>query len=79
MKIKVTSEQELLNVCQEALHILSNLRHFTNKWNKEHGYELRQRKDYYEKMADELIQRLQITEHRRESQIKIEVNASDRL
>lgn len=74
MKITITSEEELLKLAKEALHILSNLRHFTKKWNENHGVQLKQRKNYYEEKADELIERLQIEEHRRESQVKIEVN-----
>lgn len=76
MKIKIQSEEELLKVATEALHILANLRHFTKKWNETHGYELKRRKIFYEEKADELIQRLQIEEHRTESQVKIEVNAN---
>jgi hypothetical protein len=77
MNIKVTNEQELLKITEEAIHIITNLRHFTKKWNEGHGYELRQRKAYYEEQADKLIQRLQITEHRRANQIKIEVNGTE--
>lgn len=74
VKIKIQSEGELLKVATEALHILSNLRHFTKKWNENHGVQLKQRKNYYEEKADELIQRLRIEEHRIELQVKIEVN-----
>lgn len=36
--------------------------------------ELRERKKYWEDKADSLLQRLQVTEHRNPSQIKIEIN-----
>lgn len=75
MKISIHSEQELIKICAEAIHILCNLRNATDKWNSGHGYELRRRKEYWEKESDELLKRLQVTEHRNPSQIKIEVNA----
>ena len=73
MKIKVTNEQELLKITEEAIHVIANLRKFTKLWEENHGVELRQRKKYYEEQADKLIKRLQITEHRQANQIKIEV------
>lgn len=71
MKVTIKSEQELIEVATEAIHILNNLRHFTKKWNETHGYELKQRKGYYERLADELLQKLNVTEHRETKQIKI--------
>lgn len=75
MKIIVKSEEELVNVATELAHVLCNLRHFTRLWNETHGAELRARKKYWEDKCDELLKRLQITEHRQSNQIKIEVNA----
>lgn len=74
MKIKINSEQELIGVCEEALHIIANLRKFTKLWEQEHGIELKIKKKRYEQMADELIERLQVPEHRHSGQIKIEIN-----
>lgn len=74
MRIKVTSEQELVNVATELAHVLSNLRKFQKKWEGAYGVELRERKKYWEDKADSLLQRLQVTEHRNPSQIKIEIN-----
>lgn len=76
MKIIVKSEEELVNVATELVHVLNNLRFFTRKWEETYGVELRARKKYYEDKADELLKRLQVTEHRQSNQIKIEVNAS---
>lgn len=73
MKVTIKSEQELIEVATEAIHILNNLRHFTKKWNETHGYDLKQRKIYYEGLADVLLQKLQVTEHRQSNQIKIEI------
>jgi hypothetical protein len=74
MKIKIQSEEELISVCEEALHIISNLRKFTKLWEQEFGVELKTKKKRYEQMADELIERLQVPEHRQAGQIKIEIN-----
>lgn len=74
MRIIISNEQELVNVATELAHVLCNLRHFTKLWNESHGFELKQRKTYYEQKADELLKRLQVTEHRQSNQIKIEVN-----
>lgn len=78
MKIKVTSEQELVNVATELLHCLCNLRKFTKLWEENYGVEIKARKKYWEDKADSLLQRLQITEHRTQSQIKIEINGDER-
>jgi hypothetical protein len=79
MKVKIESEQELISVCEEALHIIANIRKFTKLWEQEFGVELKTKKKRYEQMADELIERLQVPEHRRVGQIKIEVNGSDKI
>lgn len=73
MKIRITSEQELIEIACEAIHVLSNLRYFTKLWNESHGFELKQRKVYYEKLADALLEKLNVTEHREAKQIKIEI------
>lgn len=78
MKIIVTSESELVNVATELLHVLSNLRKFQKKWESNYGVELRERKKFWEDKADSLLQRLQIPEHRTQSQIKIEINGDER-
>lgn len=74
MKIKIDSEQELIDVAQDALHVLANLRKFTKLWEESHGVQLKARKKYYEQKADDLIERLQVIEHRNPVQIKIEIN-----
>jgi hypothetical protein len=74
MKIKIQSEEELTSVCEEALHIIANLRKFTKLWEQDFGVELKTKKKRYEQMADELIERLQVLEHRNPEQIKIEIN-----
>lgn len=73
MKVTIKSEDELIKVATDAIHVLSNLRHFTKLWNESHGFELKQRKVYYEKLADALLEKLNVTEHREAKQIKIEI------
>lgn len=73
MKIRITSEEELIEVATEAIHLLSNLRHMTKLWNESHGCELRNRKKYYEELSDKFLEKLKVTEHREAKQIKIEI------
>lgn len=75
MKIKLSSEQELIDTATEAIHILSNLRKFTKLWEQGYGVELRNRKKYWEKKADELIEKLKVGEQRHSRDIKIEIDA----
>ena len=73
MNIKISSEEELIEVAIEAIHLLNNLRHVTKLWNESHGCELRSRKKYYEELCDKFLEKLKVTEHREAKQIKIEI------
>lgn len=73
MKIKITSEEELEKVAAELIHILANLRKFTRLWEESHGVELKRYKKYYEAKSDELIKKLQVPDHQRLHEIKIEI------
>jgi hypothetical protein len=73
MKILIQTEEELLQVTSELIHVLCNLRKFTKLWEQDFGVELKTKKKRYEQMADELIERLQVPEHRQAGQIKIEI------
>lgn len=73
MVIKIKSEDELLALCTELLHVTSNMRKFQKLWEHNYGVELRQRKKYYEELADALLEKLNVTEHREAKQIKIEI------
>jgi hypothetical protein len=78
MKIKVTNEQELLKITEEAIRVIANLRKFTKLWEEAHGVELRTKKKGWELVADNFIERLQIGELNRNEHIKIEVNGTER-
>lgn len=77
MKIKISNEEELVKVAQEAIHILANLRKFSDLWNIHHGSDLKERKMYWEVKADEFLKRLQVPEHRNLNELKIEINAKE--
>lgn len=74
MKVIIKNEEELVKVAAELIHVLANLRKFTKLWNETHGVELKSRKKYYEDKADQLIERLQVEDHRNPEQVKIEIN-----
>jgi len=75
MNIKVTDEQELLDLAAEAVHILTNLRHYTKLWEESYGVELKRRKKVWEERGDKLIARLQMPELKQNETIKIEIDA----
>jgi len=77
MKVVVKSEEELMELGSELLHILVNLRFATKAWERDYGANLRGRKKYYELKADELIQKLQLTKSHHSYQIKIDINAEE--
>lgn len=73
MKVTIKSEQELIEVATEAIHLLSNLRRYQKLWENNYGVELKQRKKYYEELCDKFLEKLKVTEHREAKQIKIEI------
>ncbi len=75
MRIKISTEAELIKLAEESIRILANLRKFTKLWDESHGVELKARKKYYEAQADELIERLQSSNLQMREGIKIEINA----
>lgn len=76
MKIKITSEQELVRVAEEAIKIITNLRKFTILWQETHGVELKNRKKCWEDIADKFIKRLEMPDLKRGENIKIDVDAN---
>jgi hypothetical protein len=77
MKVVVTDEQELFELAKELLHVLANLRYWSDQWNKYHGSVLLNRKKFYEQKADTLLERLKTkgSVHRYDVHIKIENDA----
>lgn len=77
MKIKITSEEELVKIAEDAIKIIANLRKFTKLWQETHGVELKNRKKYWEDIADKFTDKLQMPELKRNENIKIEVNETN--
>ena len=75
MRIKISSEQQLITTAEEAIKIIANLRKFTKLWEEGYGAELRNRKKYWEQEADKFIELLQMPELNMRESIKIEINA----
>lgn len=73
MIIKISSEEQLVSVATELIHVIANLRKFTKLWEETHGVELKRNKKYYEQKADDLIAKLQVQDHKQVHEIKIEV------
>jgi len=73
MIVKINSEEELIQVAEELIHVITNLRKFTLLWEKNYGVVLKQQKKYYEKKADELIEKLKVGVHKDPREINIEI------
>lgn len=61
MQVKLKDEQELFELAKELLHIVTNLRFWSDEWNRHHGSVLLGHKKKWEKRADDLIERLKTT------------------
>ncbi len=74
MKIIIRSEEELMQLAVDAVHILHNLRKATDAWRTHYGAVRLNRVKHFEQRADELFKRLTIAEAHKDNPIKIEVN-----
>lgn len=74
MKIKIESEDELMEVAKEALHLLVNIRHYTKAWEETHGAELKNRKKHFEGRADEFLKKLEMEKSLRSDAVHISIN-----
>lgn len=74
MKIKITSERELLNMASELWHTLVNVRYHSRKWEEEHGSALLAAKKKWERKADDLIIKYNVAKSHQATDIKIEIN-----
>lgn len=73
MKIIVHSEEELMQLAVDAIHILHNLRRTTEDWRLHYGSHRLSRVKYFEEKADDLFRRLHVKEANKDNPIKIEV------
>lgn len=58
MHIKVDSDEELVKIATEAIHILNNLLEANKNWNDQSGYEARQNKTRWEQLAESYLARI---------------------
>lgn len=74
MKVIISSEARLIEVAEQAIKIIANLRKYTTLWEQTHGSELRNRKKYWEGVADTFIKSLEFPELKQNDNYKIEIN-----
>lgn len=58
MHIRIKSEEELLDLAKKLLHCAVNVRYWQKEWNEKHGGALLERKKYWEKRMDNLLEEL---------------------
>jgi hypothetical protein len=74
MKVIISSEERLIEVAEQAIKIIANLRKYTKLWEQTHGCELRNRKKYWEGVADGFVRSLELPELKQNDNYKIEIN-----
>lgn len=77
MIVKVHSEEELLMIAKEALHILVNLRHNSKAWERDYGAALKEAKKYWEGKADVFLNELQVKRSGRVNDVHITIKDND--
>lgn len=73
MRVKVSDEEELVELSRELLHILVNLRHFTIIWGEHFGGTNLVNKKRWERRADELLEKLKVSKSYLHYTEKIEI------
>jgi hypothetical protein len=76
MTVKVETEEELIELSRELIHVLTNLRHVTKEWNKYYGGVLAGRKKEWEKRADELIEKMRATPTHQSTHVQVQINSA---
>lgn len=77
MRVKLNSEEELVNMARELLHVMVNLRHWSTKWEQEYGSDLLAAKKKWERKSDDILAKYQVTKTNLKQEIKIEVDATE--
>lgn len=77
MKVIISSEERLVEVAEQAIKIIANLRKYTTLWEQTHGSELRNRKKYWEGVADAFVKSLALPELKQNDHYKIEINENN--
>lgn len=73
MRIRIESEEELLELARKLLHCGVNLRYWTKEWNKKHGGILLERKKYWEKKMDDLLEELGAEKTQLQAEVHISI------
>lgn len=79
MRVVVKNEQELLELAKDLLHVLINLRYWSNEWHLHHGSVLLEHKKKWEKRADALIQRLKVSRSPNAFDVHIKLENNDNV
>lgn len=58
MNIKINSEEELVELFRELLHISVNMRHWQVEWHEKYGVELGRIRKHWEKRMDIYLEQL---------------------
>ena len=69
--LEINNEEELKKMTQDLAHILHNLRFYTKYWQEHGGYHARERRKYWEEMADNRLDSIGLTLHNNISSVKI--------
>lgn len=80
MRIRIESEEELLQLAKKLLHCSVNLRFWQKEWNEKHGGNLLEKKKFWEKKMDDLLADLGAEKTHNQSEVHISIkneNESD--
>lgn len=73
--VKVESEEELVQLTAELIHIMINLRFHQKYWHEHFGHQAKTNREKWELKADALLRRMNFTEHDNLKPVKIERQA----
>lgn len=74
MRVIIHSEDDLVDVTRNLLHISINLIHWTKEWEKYHGKILNDRKKYWQNRMEEYLEELGARKTQLLTEVKIEIN-----
>jgi len=60
MHLKIESEEELVNIFKELMHLSVNMRHWQKEWKEHYGAANRLAKEKWEERMDKFIEKLNV-------------------
>lgn len=72
MRIKIDSEEKLLEVCRKFIHISVNMRYWQSQWKEHYGCVNRKHKEEWEEKMDKFLKELEVN-YSKESIDKISI------